>query len=105
MTDFAAALYQNLPFPVLVVDAAAHVVSYNEAAARTFGWGKDHALRAGSPVIEGLDAEGVLAVALRAAGPLLSSLEADDGGPSPFAPAQTRAWVRELRHRRRLMEG
>lgn len=50
-------------------------------------------------------AEGVLAVALRAAAPLLASLEADDGGPSPFAPAQTRAWVRELRHRRRLMEG
>ncbi|MDQ0259780.1 serine/threonine-protein kinase HipA [Sinomonas atrocyanea] len=50
-------------------------------------------------------AEGVLAAALRAAGPLLPDLEAADGGPSPFAPAATRAWVRELRHRRRLMEG
>lgn len=50
-------------------------------------------------------AEGVLAAALRAAGPLVSDLDAADGGPSPFAAAVTRAWVRELRHRRRLMEG
>jgi serine/threonine-protein kinase HipA len=50
-------------------------------------------------------AEGVLAVALRAAGPLVADLQAADGGPSPFAAAVTRAWVKELRHRRRLMEG
>ncbi|WP_077489124.1 type II toxin-antitoxin system HipA family toxin [Sinomonas mesophila] len=50
-------------------------------------------------------ADGVLAAALRAAGPLVAALEAADGGPSPFAAAQTRAWVKELRHRRRLMEG
>lgn len=50
-------------------------------------------------------AEGVLAAALRAAGPLLADLQTADGGPSPFAPAVTRAWVKELRHRRRLLAG
>ncbi|GAB3274391.1 type II toxin-antitoxin system HipA family toxin [Sinomonas notoginsengisoli] len=50
-------------------------------------------------------AEGVLASALRASGPLLEDLSAHDGGPSPFLPGVTRAWVKELRHRRRLMEG
>lgn len=49
-------------------------------------------------------AEGVVAAALRAAGPLVEDL-ADDAGPSPFAPPATRAWAKELRHRRRLMEG
>lgn len=49
-------------------------------------------------------AEGALGAALRAAGPLVADLMADDGGPSPFAPAVTRSWVKELRHRRRLME-
>nr|WP_298104480.1 PAS domain S-box protein [uncultured Shinella sp.] len=61
MTGFAAALYQNLPFPVLIVDAAAHVVSHNEAAARTFGWSKDRPAAAESPVIEGPDAAALLA--------------------------------------------
>jgi serine/threonine-protein kinase HipA len=50
--------------------------------------------------------------ALRAAGQLLVDLEAgkafasvtDDGG-SPFPALVTKAWVRELRHRRRLLEG
>ncbi|WP_369046995.1 type II toxin-antitoxin system HipA family toxin [Sinomonas sp. P10A9] len=50
-------------------------------------------------------AEGVLGSALRAAGPLLEDLQEHDGGPSPFAATVTRAWVKELRHRRRLMEG
>ena len=50
-------------------------------------------------------ADGVLAAALRASAPLVAALGTDDGGPSPFAAAQTRAWVKELRHRQRLMEG
>lgn len=53
-----------------------------------------------------------LQLGLRAAGPLLADLEAgtafastiDDGG-SPFPALVTRAWVKELRHRRRLLEG
>ncbi|WP_284984803.1 HipA domain-containing protein [Arthrobacter sp. efr-133-TYG-118] len=47
-------------------------------------------------------AEGVLGLALRASGPLLAEL---DAGASPFGPVQTRDWVKELRHRRRLMSG
>ena len=51
-------------------------------------------------------------LALKAAGPLLADLEAgtafaptnDDGG-SPFPDMVTRAWVKELKHRRRLLEG
>ncbi|MFE4543632.1 type II toxin-antitoxin system HipA family toxin [Arthrobacter sp. NPDC056727] len=68
-----------------------------------------------------------LDLALKAAGPLLADLEAgsafastadvsraavsagsvstDDGGASPFPDMVTRAWVKELRHRRRLLEG
>jgi serine/threonine-protein kinase HipA len=61
----------------------------------------------------------VLEIALKASGPLISDLEAgtafralkgpgqkgnDDGG-SPFPDMVTRAWVKELKHRRRLMEG
>ncbi|MFE4836673.1 type II toxin-antitoxin system HipA family toxin [Arthrobacter sp. NPDC056691] len=71
-------------------------------------------------------------LALRAAGPLLADLEAGtafaataptststattgtvskgtvskgDGGASPFPDMVTRAWVKELKHRRRLLEG
>jgi serine/threonine-protein kinase HipA len=61
-------------------------------------------------------------LALKAAGPLLADLEAgtafaatasvspatvsaDDGGASPFPDMVTRAWVKELKHRRRLLEG
>jgi serine/threonine-protein kinase HipA len=71
-------------------------------------------------------------LALKAAGPLLSDLEAGtafaptapvstgsrsadsdstgafstgDGGASPFPDMVTRAWVKELKHRRRLLEG
>ena len=50
-------------------------------------------------------AAGVADTALKAAGPLVAALEADDGGASPFPATQTRAWIKELRHRRRLMEG
>jgi serine/threonine-protein kinase HipA len=61
-------------------------------------------------------------LALKAAGPLLADLEAgtafassavtatatvptDDGGASPFPDMVTRAWVKELKPRRRLLEG
>ena len=54
----------------------------------------------------------VVELALKAAGPLLADLEAGtafasahDGGASPFPDMVTRAWVKELKHRRRLLEG
>lgn len=61
----------------------------------------------------------VMDVALKAAGPLLADLESgtafrglglsgqrtDDDGGSPFPDMATRAWVKELKHRRRLLEG
>lgn len=59
----------------------------------------------------------VLELALKASGPLLADLEAgtafavvkgsqgDDDGGSPFPDMVTRAWVKELKHRRRLLEG
>ncbi|MDQ0030052.1 type II toxin-antitoxin system HipA family toxin [Arthrobacter bambusae] len=47
-------------------------------------------------------AEGVVELALKASGPLIAEL---DAGASPFGPLQTRDWVKELRHRRRLMSG
>ena len=56
-------------------------------------------------------------LALKASGPLIADLDAgrafagtagpranDDGG-SPFSDMVTRAWARELKHRRRLLEG
>ncbi|MGZ4662617.1 MAG: type II toxin-antitoxin system HipA family toxin, partial [Arthrobacter sp.] len=64
----------------------------------------------------------VLELALKATGPLVADLEAgtafalttsastatgstnDDGGP-PFSAMVTRSWLKELRHRRRLLEG
>lgn len=61
----------------------------------------------------------VVDVALKAAGPLLADLESgtafrglggsgqrtDDDGGSPFPDMVTRSWVKELKHRRRLLEG
>jgi serine/threonine-protein kinase HipA len=54
----------------------------------------------------------VVELALKAAGPLLADLDAGtafasthDGGGSPFPDMVTRAWVKELKHRRRLLEG
>ena len=55
----------------------------------------------------------MLELALRASGPLIADLEAgtafalgkDDDGGSPFPDMVTRAWVKELKHRRRLLEG
>ncbi len=59
----------------------------------------------------------VLELVLKASGPLVADLEAgtafavikgslrDDDGGSPFPDMVTRAWVKELKHRRRLLEG
>ncbi len=47
-------------------------------------------------------ADSVLDIALKASGPLAGDL---DAGASPFNAAQTRDWIKELKHRRRLMEG
>ncbi|MFJ5862087.1 type II toxin-antitoxin system HipA family toxin [Pseudarthrobacter sp. NPDC092439] len=60
----------------------------------------------------------VVDTALKASGPLIGDLEsgaafaggaglagASDGGGSPFPDLVTRAWVKELKHRRRLLEG
>ncbi|MET1089877.1 MAG: HipA domain-containing protein [Arthrobacter sp.] len=64
-------------------------------------------------------ADQVMQIALKATGPLIADLESgtafrglsgsgaragDDGG-SPFPDLVTRTWVKELKHRRRLMEG
>jgi serine/threonine-protein kinase HipA len=53
-----------------------------------------------------------LELVLKASGPLLADLEAgtafasmDDDGASPFSSMVTRDWVKELKHRRRLLEG
>jgi serine/threonine-protein kinase HipA len=53
-----------------------------------------------------------LELVLKASGPLLADLEAgtafasmDDEGASPFSAMVTRDWVKELKHRRRLLEG
>jgi serine/threonine-protein kinase HipA len=53
-----------------------------------------------------------LELVLKASGPLLADLEAgtafasmDDDGASPFSAMVTRDWVKELKHRRRLLEG
>ncbi|MGQ3281354.1 MAG: PAS domain-containing protein, partial [Shinella sp.] len=61
MTGFAAALYQNLPFPALIVDAEAHVVSHNDAAARAFGWNRNGQKPADAPIIDGLNVATLLA--------------------------------------------
>jgi serine/threonine-protein kinase HipA len=74
------------------------------------GWARELGLtdRTGSQVVE---------LALKASGPLIADLEAgrafaagnspgkNDDGASPFPDMVTRAWVKELKHRRRLMEG
>jgi len=61
MTGFAEALYENLPFPVLIVDAEARVVSHNVAAARTFGWNRDGRKPVPLAVIDGSDPAALLA--------------------------------------------
>jgi serine/threonine-protein kinase HipA len=76
------------------------------------GWSTELGLtdRAAAQIVE---------IALKASGPLIADLEAgtafrslgpsgqgaNDGGASPFPDLVTRAWVKELKHRRRLMEG
>jgi len=57
---FAAALYEKLPFPVLVLDEAARLVSRNAAAARAFGWNGDPGKPVHGRVLDG-EAEGLLA--------------------------------------------
>ena len=54
----------------------------------------------------------VLELALRASGPLVADLQAGavfssmtDDGASPFSAMVTRDWLKELKHRRRLLEG
>ncbi|GAP56099.1 hipa domain protein [Arthrobacter sp. Hiyo6] len=65
----------------------------------------------------------LLELALKATGPLVADLEAgtafasttvsastrtgsrNDDGASPFSAMVTRSWLKELRHRRRLLEG
>lgn len=67
--------------------------------------------------LTGRTAVQVVELALKASGPLIADLESgsafsgtagpgknDDGG-SPFPDMVTRAWVKELKHRRRLLEG
>lgn len=54
--DFTAALYEKLPFPVLVLDDEARLLSRNAAAARAFGWTADP----DGPVLDG-ETEGLLA--------------------------------------------
>jgi serine/threonine-protein kinase HipA len=53
----------------------------------------------------------VLELGLKASGPLVADLEAgtafagaNDGGGSPFSSMVTRSWLKELKHRRRLLE-
>ncbi|WP_411035852.1 PAS domain S-box protein [Shinella sp. BYT-45] len=58
---FAAALYRDLPFPVLIVDGDARVVSYNEAAGRTFGWAREGREPADLPVVDGEEVSALLA--------------------------------------------
>lgn len=54
----------------------------------------------------------VLELGLKATGPLVADLEAgstfagtNDDGASPFSSMVTRSWLKELKHRRRLLEG
>lgn len=54
----------------------------------------------------------VLELGLKASGPLVDDLESgtafastNDDGASPFSATVTRSWLKELKHRRRLLEG
>ncbi|QOD03404.1 type II toxin-antitoxin system HipA family toxin [Pseudarthrobacter sp. BIM B-2242] len=58
------------------------------------------ALKASGPLIADLDAGTAFAAA-----PSAPSAGRNDGGGSPFPDMVTRAWVKELKHRRRLLEG
>jgi serine/threonine-protein kinase HipA len=67
----------------------------------------DLALKAAGPLLADLEAGTAFAsTALTATGPVpRATVSADDGGASPFPDMVTRAWVKELKHRRRLLEG
>lgn len=58
------------------------------------------ALKASGPLIADLDAGTAFAAA-----PSAPSMGRNDDGGSPFPDMVTRAWVKELKHRRRLLEG
>jgi PAS domain S-box-containing protein len=60
MTGFAATLYQNLPFPAVIVDADARLVSRNDAASRAFGWNREGSAPAGALVFDSDDAAAAL---------------------------------------------
>ena len=61
------------------------------------------ALKASGPLIADLEAGSAFNV-LRVPGTVSGSGKDDDGG-SPFPDMVTRTWVKELKHRRRLLEG
>ena len=69
---------------------------------RTAAQAVDQALKAAGPLLADLEAGTAFAsTAAVSAG----SLSTGDGGASPFPDMVTRAWVKELKHRRRLLEG
>lgn len=57
---FAAALYEKLPFPVLVLDGNGRLLSHNAAAGRAFGWDGGAGEPADGRVLDS-EAEGLLA--------------------------------------------
>lgn len=69
---------------------------------RTSAQAVDLALKAAGPLLA--DLESGTAFAATAAAPT-DTVSTADGGASPFPGMVTRAWVKELKHRRRLLEG
>lgn len=67
----------------------------------------DLALKAAGPLLADLEAGAAFAsTAFASTAPAsTATVSADDGGASPFPDMVTRAWVKELKHRRRLLEG
>jgi serine/threonine-protein kinase HipA len=68
----------------------------------------DLALKAAGPLLADLEAGTAFAATAagsRAAPVPTATVSTDDGGASPFPDMVTRAWVKELKHRRRLLEG
>lgn len=63
----------------------------------------DLAMRASAPLVA--DLELGTAFASTATGSVNGAKTQDHGGGSPFPEMVTRAWVKELKHRRRLLEG
>lgn len=61
MGGLATALYEKLPFPVLILDGEARAVSCNEAAARVFGWSRAGSAPDGGAVLDGAAPAALLA--------------------------------------------